>query len=328
MDMRQLKYFVAVAEVGSFTKAAIILDIAQPAVSRQIRELEAELGISLLVRNGRGAVLTDAGVRFLSRAKMILDDAERALQEARSLKGRPMGMVSVGMPPSVGTILAVPTVAQVRQLYPEIQLQLTEGYSGHIHEWLLSGRLDVGVLYIPARGSDSSCDHLVTEQLYLLGAPRVIERYLGDATSIPFRDLLKLPLILPARPHAIRRLMDEVAARKQTEFNLATEVNAFLAIRDLVTREHGVTILPVSNVLPELRSGQLKAVAITDPELSQAVGLMTSTHHTPSLATTTVTRVIRDIARELVTTSAWPERYVPQCKARQRSLRQDVLIKN
>jgi LysR family nitrogen assimilation transcriptional regulator len=255
---------------------------------------------------------------------MILDDAERALQEARSLKGRPMGMVSIGMPPSVGTILAIPTVVQVRQLYPEIQLQLTEAYSGHIHEWLLSGRLDVGVLYISPRGAESSCDHLVTEQLYLLGAPSVIELYLGQATSVAFIDLLKLPLILPARPHAIRRLMDEVAAQKNTEFNLAIEVNAFLAIRDLVTHGHGVTILPVSNVLPELGCGRLKAIAINEPELSQAVGLMTSTHHTPSLATTTVTRVIRELARELISTSAWPERCVTQCKSGRRTSRQNV----
>jgi DNA-binding transcriptional LysR family regulator len=86
-------------------------------------------------------------------------------------------------------------------------------------------------------------------------------------------------------------------------------VNAFLAVRDLVVRGHGVTILPVSNVLKELKSGELRAIGIVDPQLAQTVGLMTSTHHSPSLATTTVTRVIRDLAHELVNTAAWPERY-------------------
>jgi LysR family nitrogen assimilation transcriptional regulator len=309
MELRQLRYFVGVAEVGSFTKAAAVLDIAQPALSRQIRELEIELGVALLVRNGRGVVLTDAGVKFLGRAKMILDDTERALQEARSLKGRPMGMVSVGLPPSIGTILSVPTVVRVRKLYPEIQLQLTEGYSGHIHEWLLSGRLDIGVLYIPQRNAEANFDRLANEQLYLLGAPDVIARHLGQASSIEFSETPKLPLILPTRPHAIRRLMDEIAAKKHIEFILATEINAFLAIRDLVLSGHGLTILPVSNVLPEIGSGRLKAVRITDPELMQTVGLMMSTHHTPSLATATVARVIHDLARELVNTAAWPEKY-------------------
>jgi LysR family nitrogen assimilation transcriptional regulator len=309
MEMRQLRYFVGVAEAGSFTRAAGILDIAQPALSRQIRELEAELGVALLIRNGRGAVLTDAGVKFLSRAKMILDDADRALQEARALKGRPMGLVSIGIPPSIGTILSVPTYVRVRQLYPEIQLQLTEGYSGHIHEWLLSGRIDIGVFYHQQqRRSDKDFHKLATEQLCLLGESKVVERHFGRSTSVAFSELLKLPLILPARPHAIRRLIDEVAAKKNAELNLATEVNAFLAVRDLVVQGHGVTILPVSNVLAELNAGQLKAINISDPALSQTVSLMTSTHHMPSLATTTVTRVIRDLAQELVNTAAWPLR--------------------
>jgi len=312
MEMRQLKYFVAVAEAGAFTKAAVILGIAQPALSRQIRELENELGVLLLIRNGRGAVLTDAGVKFLSRAKMILDDAERASLEARSLKGRPMGLVSIGMPPSVGSVLSVPAVTEVRRLYPEIQLQLTEGYSGHIQEWLLSGRLDVGVLYVPQRHSELNLNRLATERLYLLGAPEVIESHLGDATSISFEETLKLPLILPTRPHAIRRLMDEVAVKKHTEFNLPIEVNAFLAVRDLIVRGHGVTILPVSNVLPEIESGKLKVVAVTEPELMQTVCLMTSTHHMPSLATTTVMQIIRFLARDLVNTAAWPEQFDPQ----------------
>ncbi len=310
MEMRQLRYFVAVAEVGSFSKAALILDVAQPAVSRQVRELEIELGVLLLVRNGRGAVLTDAGIKFLGRVRMILEDVERSLQEARTLKGQPMGMVSIGMPPAIGAILSVPTVTQVRTLYPEIRLQLTEGYSGHIHEWLLSGRLDIGVLYTPPRSSDLSYDHLATERLYLLGAPALIEQHLGQDTSLPFGDILKLPLILPARPHAIRRLIDEVATRKLTELNLVAEVNAFLGIRDLVVGGHGVTILPVSAMLHEIAAGQLKVIDVVNPELSQTVGLMTSTHHSPSLATMTVARVIHDIARSLVKTVAWPERNV------------------
>ena len=222
-----------------------------------------------------------------------------------------MGLVSIGMPPSIGTILSVPTVVRVRKLYPEIQLQLTEGYSGHIHEWLLSGRLDIGVLYIPQRHADANFDRLANEQLYLLGAPGVVEHYLGRASSIEFSETPNLPLILPTRPHAIRRLLDEVAAKKHIEFILATEINAFLAIRDLVLSGHGLTILPVSNVLAEVASGRLKAVRITDPELMQAVGLMTSAHHTPSLATATVARVIHDLTRELVNTAAWPERYDP-----------------
>jgi LysR family transcriptional regulator, nitrogen assimilation regulatory protein len=312
MELRQLKYFVGIAELGSFTKAAVVLDVAQPALSRQIRELEIELGLPLLVRNGRGVLLTDAGVKFLGRAKMILDDADRAVQEARSLQGRPMGLVSVGLPPSIGSILSVPTVTRVRSLYPEIQLQLTEGYSGHIQEWLLSGRLDIGVLYVPQRSADTNFHRLANEHLYLLGSPELVRRHIGHAASVDFEATLNLPLILPTRPHAIRRLLDEAAAKKHKEYNCPIEVNAFQAVRDLVLKGQCFTILPVSNVLPEIDGCRLDAVRIVNPELTQIVGLMTSTHHPPSFATTTVAKVVRDLAHELVNTSAWPERREPR----------------
>ena len=307
MELRQLRYFIGIAELGSFTKAALVLDIAQPALSRQIRELETELGVPLLVRNGRGVLLTEAGVKFLGRAKMILDDTERAFQEARSLKGRPMGLVSMGMPPSIGSILSVPTVMRVRSLYPEVQLQLTEGYSGHIQEWLLSGRLDLGILYMSQRSSEVNFDRVANEQLYLIGSPEMIRQHLGEIKSLNFDVTLSLPLILPTRPHAIRRLLDEAAAKKHREYYCPIEVNAFLAVRDLVLKGQGFTILPISTVLSEIETRRLEAVHIVNPELTQTVGLMTSTHHPPSFATTTVVRVIRDLTREMVSTGVWPE---------------------
>jgi LysR family transcriptional regulator, nitrogen assimilation regulatory protein len=316
MELRQLRYFAKIAEVGSFTRAAAILDIAQPALSRQIRELELELGVSLLVRNGRGAVLTDAGITFLRRAKMILDDADRAFQEVRALKGQPMGLVSVGMQPPVSRILTVPMVSQMRTCYPEIQLQLTEAYSGHLHEWLLCGRLDVGTFYVYPRGGADPIDRLANEELYLLGTPAAVDRHLGEVACIAFRDVPALPLILPARPHAIRRLIDEVAARHHLDINLGLEVNAYLAIRDLVANGHCFTVMPISAVLPEIRAGVIKPVKIVEPQLLQMVGLMTSTHHSPSLAAKTVVRVMQELALDMIASGAWPQSYQPERLAR------------
>jgi LysR family transcriptional regulator, nitrogen assimilation regulatory protein len=162
MQLRQLSYFVGVAESGSFSRAAAVLSVAQPALSRQVAELERELGVALLVRNGRGVVLTDPGVKFLGRAKLILEDAERAAQEARASKGRPMGVVALGIAPSIGSVLTAPLVSRIRELYPEIHIQLNEAYSGNLHEWLLSGRLDAGILYIPKSVSAANVTRLVT----------------------------------------------------------------------------------------------------------------------------------------------------------------------
>jgi LysR family nitrogen assimilation transcriptional regulator len=243
---------------------------------------------------------------------MILDDSDRAFQEMRALKGQPMGLVSIGMPPAVGSILTVPLVTHMRTSYPEIQVQLTEAYSGHLHEWLLSGRLDVGALYVSPRTGATVFDRLANEELYLLGAPALISRRLADIPRIAFRDVPALPLILPARPHAIRRLIDEAAARHHLDINLGFEVNAYLAIRDLVTGGEGFTILPISAVLPEIRAGVIKAVKIVDPQLRQMVGVMTSPHHSPSLATKTVLRVVQDLALDLIASGAWPQSYQPE----------------
>jgi LysR family nitrogen assimilation transcriptional regulator len=315
MELRQLRYFTKVAELGSFSKAAVVLDVAQPALSRVIRDLELELGVSLLLRTGRGAVLTDAGIKLLARAKMLLDDADRAFQEVSSLKGRPMGLVSIGMTPSIGTVLTVPLVDRVRRSYPDVQLQLTEGYSGHILEWLLSGRLDIGVLYSAPRTVGTTCDQLANEQLYLLGAPDIVERHLGSAETVEFAAVPGLPLIMPARPHAIRKLLDEVAAKHHVEIHLGLEVNAFVAIRDLVANGNGFTILPISPVLASVRTGRIRALRIVNPELFQVVGLMTSTHHPATLATRTLVDVIQELARELVAGGAWPERYAADARA-------------
>jgi LysR family nitrogen assimilation transcriptional regulator len=309
MELRQLRYFTKVAELGSFSKAAVVLDVAQPALSRVIRDLELELGVSLLLRTGRGAVLTDAGIKLLARGKMLLDDAERAFQEVSALKGRPMGLVSIGMTPSIGTVLTVPLVERVRRSYPDVQLQLTEGYSGHLQEWLLSGRLDLGILYSATRAVGTSCDQLTNEQLYLLGAPDIVKRHLGSATTVEFAAIPRLPLIMPARPHAIRKLIDETAAKHHIEIHLGLEANAFVAIRDLVAEGHGLTILPISPVLALVRAGRIRALRIVDPELFQVAGLMTSTHHPTTLATKTLVGVVQEVARELVASGDWPERY-------------------
>jgi LysR family transcriptional regulator, nitrogen assimilation regulatory protein len=310
MQLRQLSYFVGVAESGSFSRAAAVLSVAQPALSRQVAELERELGVALLVRNGRGVVLTDPGVKFLGRAKLILEDAERATQEARASKGRPMGVVALGIAPSIGSVLTAPLVSRIRELYPEIHIQLNEAYSGNLHEWLLSGRLDAGILYIPKSVSAANVTRLVTEQLYFIGRTDELRKHFGKAVQLRLETALKLPLILPARPHTIRGLLDQAAARKQLDLTLSLEVNGFLAIRDLVSAGLGFTILPASNFLKEIASGLLGGLTITDPSLTQAAGVMLSPHHAPSLAVKAVAKTVREVARDLISCGRWPEKLV------------------
>lgn len=308
MELRQLRYFIRVAEIGSFTRAAIALDVAQPALSRQVRDLENELGVSLLSRNGRGASLTEAGLKFLSRAKAIVEDTDRALEEMSDLKGRPMGLVSIGMPPSIGGILTLPLIKRMRGAYPEIQLQITEGYSGTLYEWLLSGRIDVGIMYLPQRMVGETCTDLVNEHLYLIGGRELVARHLRSGTVVDVADLPGLPMALPGHAHPIRRVLDEIAAKKSLSFNLGLEINAFLVTREYVLAGEGFTILPVSTMLREMRAGLIQAVRIVNPEVMQMVGLMTTTHHPLSLAAKAMVGTVRKLVEELTASGSWPSR--------------------
>ena len=147
MDLKQLEYFVRVAELGSFTRAAVALDVAQPALSRQVRLLEVELRQNLLTRNGRGAAPTEAGKLLLEHGRGILHQVERAREELGRVRGALAGRVALGLPPSVAKAMAVPLIREFRQRMPDATLSISEGLSVGMQESLVTGRLDIALLY-------------------------------------------------------------------------------------------------------------------------------------------------------------------------------------
>ena len=149
MDLKQLEYFVRVAEMGSFTRAAIALNVAQPALSRQIRLLEVELRQNLLKRNGRGASPTEAGQLLLEHGRGILHQVERAQEEMARARSGLSGKVALGLPPSVARVLTVPLTRAFRAKMPDAQLSISEGLTAAMQESLLNGRLDIALLYNP-----------------------------------------------------------------------------------------------------------------------------------------------------------------------------------
>ena len=171
MDLKRLRYFVCVSELGSFTLAARHLGIAQPALSRHIRQLEAECGSQLLRRNGRGAELSEVGRTVLDHARSLLEQIDRLEAGLKAAKGAPAGAVNLGMPPSVCMILVEPLFHRVRRDYPGIRLHISEAFSGDVREWLVGGRLDIGVLYSPGRAANLVGQHLLIEDLFLCCAP-------------------------------------------------------------------------------------------------------------------------------------------------------------
>lgn len=302
LDLKQLSYFVHVAEMGSFSKAAAALSVAQPALSRQVRNLEEQLGTALFFRNGRGVSLTDSGDIFFRRIKVILDDLDRARQEIRELSGMPSGTVVLGTPPTVSQVLITPLIKRLHDRYPQISLQVHEAFSGFVNEWLASGRLDVAVLYNAPRTRHLQTERLLRETLFLVTSPDRPEA--GDS-GIEFSSLTDTPLILPSRPHGLRLLIDERAGNTGAILNVAFEIDALPAIKELVEDGVGATILPFASVHREVRRGRLVAREIQRPALTRTLVLTTSSQRPLTLAARIVVDELKSVVGELVASGAW-----------------------
>jgi serine O-acetyltransferase len=230
MDLRDFQYFIAIAETGSFSKAAMAHTIAQSALSRRIRDLEADLGVSLFYRNGRGVVVTEAGATFLTRARSILADVAQIRSDLNASHATLQGVVTLGVPPSVGLVLLAPLLSQIRNDFPGIQMRVLEGFSGYVAEWLASGRVDLAVLYKVRAGTFPDAEHLLFEDMHLISSRHA--RAIGQGATVALRDLVGEDLALPGAPHGLRILVDEACARAQVSLSVAMELETLPTIRE------------------------------------------------------------------------------------------------
>jgi LysR family transcriptional regulator, nitrogen assimilation regulatory protein len=273
MDLKQLEYFVSVVDLGGFSRAARLLGVAQPAVSRQVRSLEVELRQNLLLRNGRGATPTDAGRRLLEHARGILQQVERARHAVDEAKGALVGKVVVGLPPTVARHLTLPVVRGFRQAFPGASLSIVEGLSSTIQEWLAVGRVDVGLVYNPTPSPGVDTRVLLEEPLCLIG-PRPAG---SPPRTVRLRDLPRFPLIIPSRPHAIRTLVEARLAALGLRPQVAMEIDAVAAILELVAEGHGFAVLSPRAVHDASTAQRLHARTIVAPQLKSALAIATST---------------------------------------------------
>ena len=170
MNFKQLEYFVQVAELGSFSKAALVLDIAQPALSRQVRALETELREQLFLRNGRGVALTEAGRRLFEHGVAIIQMMAQARDDLGATRDAPVGRVTIGLPPSIGRQLTLPLIDRFKRELPGARVAIVEGLSTHIVEWVTSGRIDIGLVYNPEAQAGLEITPLLQEALSLVSA--------------------------------------------------------------------------------------------------------------------------------------------------------------
>lgn len=289
MELRQLEYFREVARAGSFSQAAAILAVAQPALSRQVRKLEGELGSELLYRHGRGVVLTEAGSRFLAGVEEVLDRLESVRGAAAAEREVPQGVVTLGMPPSLSSVVGAPLLQGLQARWPGITLRISDGFSGYVNEWLMSGRIDLAVLHRGQHAASIVTEPLLKEDLYLLSAGGGGE----EARPLPFAELAGRRLILPGQHHGLRRELDRVAAETGTPLAVLMEVDALAAIRDLVAAGAGEAVLPYGCVYGDIRAGRIAARRLCEPGVVNELLLGMSARRPVRLAMREVVRALR-----------------------------------
>lgn len=299
MNLKQLEYFVQVAELGSFSKAAVVLDIAQPALSRQVRSLETELHQQLFLRNGRGVALTDAGKRLFDHSVAVLQLMAHAREDLGASRNEPVGRVTIGLPPSMGRQLTLPLIDRFKKELPSARLAIVEGLSTHIVEWVTTGRIDIGLVYNPEAQPGLEITPLLQEQLGLVSHAAKGKRKRAALPPLPMKELSRYPLIVPERVHAMRRLLDTQAALAGIKLDIAWEVSSVPSIIDLVCAGYGYAVLTASGVAASARSGELATRRLVDPTPVSVLCLAISAHRRPTPLTQHTMRLLTALVREL-----------------------------
>lgn len=295
MNLKQLEYFVRVAEFGSFSKAAMVLRIAQPVLSRQVRALETDLHETLLLRNGRGAQLTEPGRRLFEHSVSILELVSRAREDIEARRGQPNGRIAIGLPPSIGRQLIVPLIEAFKRQLPRARLAIVEGLSSHLAEWIISGRIDIALLHNPQPQANIETTPILEEDLCLVTPVTKGRRVQRAPTPVLTKDLSRYRLIAPERSHVIRNLLETQAALSGIKLDIVWEVSAIPSIIELVCAGYGHAVLTASAVAASGRAAKLSAQPLIEPALKSTLHLAVSSNKRTSTLTKHALRLLPEL---------------------------------
>ena len=293
MELRHLQYFLAIAEVGSLSKASTVLGVAQPALSRAVRLLEADIAAQLFYRHGRGIRLTEEGAQFQATVGPLVRDLLQARDELRDTARVVGGSVSFGMPPSMSAAIGSRLVQVFLERYPQVKLQIVEAFSGHVNEWLVSGRIDMAIINSARRSPTIRMDPLATVDLFHMIHRGMVDRSEQRQETVAFDRLLDTPLILPGRHHGLRRQLDSVAQQRGRELNVLVEIDALEAMKNLVRQGIASTVLPHGAMLKEVDDPELVVRRLTDPEVTMQFMIAYSLQRPATLAMRELARIVR-----------------------------------
>jgi LysR family nitrogen assimilation transcriptional regulator len=303
MELRQLRYFVAIVDHGSLSRAALVLHVAQPALTQQLRQLEDELGVQLLHRTAQGVLSTDAGKVFYEHALAILKQVADAQAAVVQSAERPSGSVTLGLPHSISGALALPLLTAIRQRYPEITLQLTEELTGNLAEQLRAGRVNLAVLFDDGQLAGFATTPLAEEELrYICRADAPLA---SGRAGVTLCEALDTTLILPGLQHGVRPRIESTARGAGLRTGDIIEINSIAILKSAILAGMGATILPVAPVLAEVERGAMCALPITDPAIARTVVLCASRNIPLTNAAAAVGRLVGQVAHDLCAGGAW-----------------------
>jgi DNA-binding transcriptional LysR family regulator len=301
MDLKQMQYFLCLAQEGNVTRAARQLNIVQPALSMQIAKLEKSLGKPLFYRVSRGMSLTPAGEALAQRIAPIMADIDRVRGEIAQLDGKVSGRVNIGMITSAAQSTLPASSATIAAKYPDIHLLVCEGYSETMLEWVATGQLDIAIVNTPAPRPTPNARHILDEEMMLAHGA-------GNKLPLPkvvsFDRLESLDIVIPSRRHGLRRILDDAAAEAGFSLKPRLEIDTLSAICEIVATTDLLTIRPGIVLHSTLSTGRVRARRLRNPSIVRSVAWVTNPRRSVSAAMTAVMDIIAEDLTKAATSAS------------------------
>ncbi|MPM20587.1 HTH-type transcriptional regulator GltC [bioreactor metagenome] len=302
MELRQLRYFVRIVELGSMGRAALDLGMVQSALSQQISRLEGELSTRLLQRTSKGAVPTEAGLAFFHEAQLTLRHADQAILAAQ--QARLSGAVSVGLSPTIASVLGLPLMLAMRERYPDVRLHMVSALSGHMSSLLNARQLDLAILFDTNAARRWSVTPLLEERLFLIQSRRKPLWPLAEKMTL--RQLQERPIILPSGSHGLRSTVVTACAQAGFQPQLAMEIDSLTMLMEAVDAGLGATVQPWSAVNPYADAAKrFWWTEIDDDRVRRHALLCSLSDDELSPAALAARVVLTDCAKQLVQSGKW-----------------------
>jgi len=298
MEIKQLQHFSRIAEIGNLTRAATVLGLTQAALSRQVAQLEAELGTELFRRNGRGLVLTDAGQRLLDHVPIILRQIALAERAVRGSSGPVQGTLALGLPPSLARTVVVPLIDAFSQQLPEVTLRTVDGLSANLVELVGIGKLDCAVVYNQPPSEGAELRLLADEELYLVSGAKTERKGKALPRALTLADVASLPLVTAGSTNAVHAALATAMAALGLKPQVAHEIENLTAILDLVRKGYGSSVIPLSGVHSCIGDAELRLHRIRKTALRCSLSVATPSRALQDALIGQGTSLIREVVRQ------------------------------